>query len=124
MIFTLESCLIGLAIRPAAVKKATKVSASRDMPNWEPKAKKATSDSDIETSIWIIGVARFPVASSFKFWFLFEVLAIKNLLFSYSSALKLFISTCPSTASEAIWVTSPIAVWIFVASFFNLFPAT
>ena len=63
----LDNCLIGFAIKPAAVKNATKVSASSVIPNEEPNAKYATKERDIETRNWIIGVARLFVASSFRF---------------------------------------------------------
>ena len=63
----LDNCLIGFAISPAAVKKATKVSASKVIPSDEPKAKYATKERDIETKNWIIGVAKLLVASSLRF---------------------------------------------------------
>ena len=44
-----DNCLIGFAIKPAAVKKATKVSASSDMPNCAHSAKYATIDKEIDT---------------------------------------------------------------------------
>ena len=41
---------MGFAIKPAAVKNATNVSASRDIPSLDPSAKYATIDNDIDTS--------------------------------------------------------------------------
>ena len=67
IIFIFDNCLTGLAIRPAAVKNATKVSASKLMPSCEPRAKYATSERDTDTRIWILGVAKVPVASNLRF---------------------------------------------------------
>ena len=50
VILILESDLIGFAIKPAAVKKATKDSGSRLIPILFPNAKYAISDKETETS--------------------------------------------------------------------------
>ena len=39
IIFIFDNCLIGFAIKPAAVKNATNVSASNEIPNLAPNAK-------------------------------------------------------------------------------------
>ena len=80
--FILVNCLIGFAMRPAAVKNATKVSASSLIDNPCSKAIYATNAREKDIRIWTIGVAKELVASNLRFCFLFALLAKANLLLS------------------------------------------